>query len=84
MVSLVHDWPWDKYPDLVQTHIEEKERQEHAECGTILFQLSRLPQMHSWEKLVMTCSSSWVSLMAMITKDFIVFCLTPHTVEITA
>ena len=47
MVSLVHDWPWDKCPDLVQTHVGEKERQEHAEHRTILLQLNRLPQMHS-------------------------------------
>lgn len=43
MVSLVHDWPWDKCPAWSKTHVGGKERQERAECGTTLFQLSRLP-----------------------------------------
>lgn len=47
MVSLAHDWPWDKCPDLVQIHAVEKERQEYAEHETALLRLSRLPQMHS-------------------------------------
>lgn len=36
-----HDWPWDKCPDLVQTHVREKERQERAECGTNPFSVEQ-------------------------------------------